>query len=141
MYARTVTSFPRGTRSTRGDVGLAGAHRESGSLHADLELVGLAVEFLRDEAEQVLVMEFVGNPGERRREVVGGRKLEVAATARLRQHLESRIRLVFSAALPAAPPANPPAARAAASPTPERQLSREADRVDHDVLLPCSADE
>src|SRR5436190_20470581 len=78
--------------STRGDVALAGSCHQTLALHPHFEAVRLAVEFLGDEAKQVLAVQLVGDPGENRRQVARRGQLEIAAAARRCDLAEAGIR-------------------------------------------------
>src|SRR5436190_16177558 len=78
--------------SARGDVALAGSRHQALAFHPHFEAVRLAVEFLGDEAKQVLAVQLVGDPGENRRQVARRGQLEIAAAARRCDLAEAGIR-------------------------------------------------
>src|SRR5229473_435209 len=120
-------------------------------VHADLDPMRLAVEHRRRKSEQVLMVQFLGDALERRREIVGVRQLEIAA-ARFRGNLgQARVWFVERTAAEAA---WRPSATATTSPTgttetagataarpappaetPGAVRTRQPDGVDHDVFF------
>src|SRR5438552_16200945 len=73
-----------GRRRSGGPGQIALSRSDGTPVSADsyLERMHFSVEFYGRKSERVLMMQFIGDPGERRRHVVGGRQLEVAAAGR-----------------------------------------------------------
>src|SRR4051812_17934768 len=90
LAATEVSLLGRGCGAA-GDIALACARQEPRPLDAYVELVHLAVEDFRREAEDVLAVQFLGDPCERGPELVLLLEQEEAAAGFLRQPLEAAI--------------------------------------------------
>src|SRR5437762_7821247 len=103
----------------RRQIALAGPRDEALLRQAHLQGVHFAVELRWREPERVLMMQLVGDAREGRREIGGGRQLEVAAAGRRRDLGQTLVGFVGLEAPSAAESATAkPTASAAASATP-----------------------